>query len=218
MHPHETHHDHAHTCCAPAPTQAGRGYRRALGVAMSLNAAMFVTELVAGVQSGSVSLWADAADFFGDAVGYALALWALGAAAVWRSRLALAKGLAMAGFGVIVLLRALLALLAGPPPEPITMGVVGLLALGANLASAVVLYSWREGDANMRAVWLCTRNDALGNVAVVAAALGVLASGAGWPDLLVAAGMATLALVSARAVIRQARAELRRHTPPANAG
>lgn len=226
MHSHSAHHDqpqdhphdHGHACCAPSAAHAGPGYRRALGVALLLNAGMFVTEMVAGVQSGSVSLWADAADFFGDAVGYALALWALSAAPIWRSRLALAKGVAMAGFGVLVLMRALQALLTGQPPEPMTMGVVALLALGANLASAAVLYAWREGDANMRAVWLCTRNDALGNVAVVGAALGVLGSGAGWPDLLVATGMAGLALVSARSVIGHARAELRQHTAPANAG
>ena len=211
-------HDHGHGCCAPSAAQAGPGYRRALGVALLLNAGMFVTEMVAGVQTGSVSLWADAADFFGDAVGYALALWALSTAPIWRSRLALAKGVAMAGFGVLVLLRALQALLTGQPPEPVTMGVVALLALAANLASAAVLYAWREGDANMRAVWLCTRIDALGNVAVVGAALGVFGSGAGWPDLVVATGMAVLALHSARSVIGHARAELRQHTAPANAG
>lgn len=217
-HTHSHGHDHAHACCAPPPRNASPGYRRALGVALALNVTMLVTELAAGVQSGSVSLWADAADFFGDAVGYALALWALGAAAVWRSRLALAKGLAMAAFGVLVLLRALQAALTGQPPEPVTMGVVALLALAANLGSAAVLYAWREGDASMRAVWLCTRNDALGNLAVAAAALGVFGSGSAWPDLLVAAGMATLALVSARAVIHEARAELQRSPDPANAG
>jgi Co/Zn/Cd efflux system component len=212
------HHDHGPACCAPPATNAGTGYRRALGVALLLNAAMFITEMVAGLQSGSVSLWADAADFLGDAVGYALALWALAAAAVWRSRLALAKGIAMAGFGGLVLLRTLQAALTGQAPEPVTMGLVALLALAANLASAAVLYAWREGDANMRAVWLCTRNDALGNVAVVAAALGVFGSGSRWPDLLVATGMAVLALVSARAVIGHARAELRGLSAPANTG
>ena len=88
------------------------------------------------------------------------------------------------------------------------MGVVGALALAANLGVAWLLYAFREGDANMRSVWLCTRNDAIGNVAVLLAALGVFGTGTRWPDLLVAAVMAGLALAAGLSVIRQARQEL----------
>jgi len=127
---------------------------------------------------------------------------------VWRSRAAQLKALSMIAFGVFVLGRALWALWSGEPPEAITMGVVGTLALLVNLGVAWMLYAWREGDANMRSVWLCSRNDAIGNVAVFMAALGVFGTGAAWPDLIVAGLMASLALHGGWTVLRQARGEL----------
>jgi Co/Zn/Cd efflux system component len=129
----------------------------------------------------------------------------------WRARTALLKAASMALFGTAVLGRATWSALQGIVPEPATMGVIGVLALAANVGVALLLYRYREGDANMRSVWLCTRNDALGNLAVLGAALGVLGTGTAWPDLLVAAGMALLALSSAWAVTRQARVELDAH-------
>jgi Co/Zn/Cd efflux system component len=196
---------------ASAPCGAGQSprYRRVLWAALIINAVMFVVELAGGLQSGSVSLLADAVDFFGDAANYGVSLMVLGMALTWRARAALLKGCFMAAFGVIVLGRAAWAAAEGTVPEPMMMGAIGALALLANVAVAAMLYAWREGDANMRSVWLCSRNDALGNLAVMAAALGVFGTGSGWPDLAVAAIMATLALTAARSVIGQARSELR---------
>ena len=197
------------SCCTPPPLSADPAYRRVLWIALGLNAAMFVVEIAGGLRSGSVSLLADAIDFFGDAANYGLSLAVLSMALTVRARAALLKAAAMAGFGVFVLGRALWSAWNGVAPEALTMGAVALLALAVNVAVAWLLYRYREGDANMRSVWLCSRNDALGNIAVALAALGVAGSGAAWPDLLVAAGMAVLALVSARSVMRQALAELR---------
>lgn len=184
-------------------------YRRALWVALWVNASMFAVELAAGWSANSVALLADAVDFFGDAANYAISLAVLAAAPVWRSRVALLKGLSMAAFGVFVLVKAGIGVAVGSAPEPATMGAVALLALTANVGVAWLLFRFREGDANMQSVWLCSRNDAIGNVAVLLAALGVFGTGAAWPDLLVAGIMASLALSGAFAVIRRARAELR---------
>jgi Co/Zn/Cd efflux system component len=200
----------------PAASQSPR-YRRVLWAALIINAAMFAIELAGGLRSGSVSLLADAVDFFGDAANYAISLIVLGMALQWRARAALLKGLSMAGFGIFVLGRAAWSAAAGTVPEPLTMGAIGALALLANVSVAAMLYAWREGDANMRSVWLCSRNDAIGNLAVMAAALGVSGTGSGWPDLAVAAVMGLLALTAARAVIQQARAELRSVPVPAPA-
>lgn len=168
-----------------------------------------------GLRAGSVSLLADAVDFFGDAVNYGVSLLVLGMALRWRARAALLKGLTMGAFGLFVLGRALWVALGGAAPEPWTMGAVGAVALLANMGVAWMLYAWREGDANMRSVWLCSRNDAIGNLAVVAAAVGVFGTGMAWPDLAVAAVMAVLALTAARSVVRQAWAEL--HPVPVRA-
>jgi Co/Zn/Cd efflux system component len=183
-------------------------WRRALWIALVVNAAMFGVELVAGLQANSVSLLADAVDFAGDAANYALSLAVLSMALVWRSRAAYVKGATMFAYGLFVLARAGWLLQSGSVPEPLTMGVVGFVALLANAGVAVLLYTFRTGDANMRSVWLCSRNDALSNLAVMAAALGVFGTGSAWPDLAVAAVMAVLALTAGLSVMRQARAEL----------
>ena len=196
-------------CCAPARPAVDPRYRRALWIALVVNAAMFVAELAAAASSGSVSLLADSIDFFGDAANYALSLAVLGTALATRARAAIVKGLCMGAFGVFVLGRAAWSAGAGVAPEPVTMGAVGLLALAANVGVALLLYAHRGGDANMRSAWICSRNDAVGNVAVVAAALGVFGTGSAWPDLAVAAFMAVLAVTGAATVLRQARGELR---------
>ena len=188
-------------------------WRRALWIALVVNAAMFGVELVAGLQANSVSLLADAVDFAGDAVNYALSLAVLSMALVWRSRAALVKGATMFAYGMFVLARAGWLLHSGSVPEPLTMGVVGFVALLANAGVAVLLYAFRTGDANMRSVWLCSRNDALSNLAVIAAALGVLGTGSALPDLAVAAVMAVLALTAGFSVMRQARTELAQVSP-----
>lgn len=201
----------AHCCAhlpAPSPARDPR-YRRALWIALLVNAAMFGVELVGGMHSGSTSLLADALDFFGDAANYGVSLLVLSMAAAWRSRAALLKGLSMGAFGCFVLAQTAWSIAQGIPPEPATMGIVGLLALLANLGVAALLYAYRSGDANMRSVWLCTRNDAIGNAAVMLAAAGVFGTGSGWPDWSVAALMSALALSASYTVVRGALAELR---------
>ena len=198
-------HDQQHLKAADTPR-----YRRVLWVALALNAAMFAVEIGAGFRSGSVSLLADAIDFFGDAANYGVTLAVLSMGLAWRARAAVLKGLSMVGFGLFVAGKTLWSATQGLPPEALTMGLVGALALGVNVAVALMLYAFREGDANMRSVWLCSRNDAIGNVAVMLAALGVFGTGTAWPDLAVAAVMAALALSGGWSVLRQARGELRR--------
>ncbi len=183
-------------------------WRRALWIALVVNATMFLVELWSGLKADSVSLLADAVDFAGDAANYALSLAVLGMALSWRSRAAFIKGVCMFGYGVFVLLKAGWTWHVGAVPEALTMGMVGFIALLANTGVAVLLYSFRSGDANMRSVWLCSRNDALSNVAVMLAAVGVFGTGSAWPDLAVAAVMATLALSAGWQVMRHARAEL----------
>lgn len=182
-------------------------FRKALWVALVINAAMFVVELGAGIHSGSVSLLADAIDFAGDAANYGITLAVLSMGLMWRSRAALVKGFTMAGYGVFVVGKTAFNLASGMVPEPFTMGVVAALALMANGGVAAMLYAYRDGDANMRSVWICSRNDAIGNVAVMLAALGVFGTSSNWPDLAVAAVMAFLALSGGISVIRQARKE-----------
>ena len=209
----------SHGCAPPAAAQSRR-YRRVLWIALVVNAAMFGVELVGGVHADSVSLLADAIDFFGDAANYAVSLLVLGMTVTRRARAAMLKGGTMGIYGVLVLGKAAWSAAAGTVPEPLTMGAVGALALAANVSVAVMLYAWRDGDANMRSVWLCSRNDAIGNLAVMAAALGVFGTGTGWPDLAVAALMGVLGLAAARSVIVQARHELRPAPPakPARSG
>ncbi len=208
MSAHCDHHHHDDEKSAGNPR-----YRKILWIALVINLAMFGVEIGAGFQSGSVSLLADAIDFFGDAANYGVTLVVLGMSPVWRSRAALLKGGSMLVFGLFVLGKTAWTLVQGGTPEAVTMGVVGLMALVANVAVAVMLYAWREGDANMRSVWLCSRNDAIGNIAVMLAALGVLGTGSALPDLAVALVMALLALTGGWSVVRHARSELGQATP-----
>lgn len=199
-------HDHAHGPSGDDP--ASPRYRRILWAALAINAAMFFIEIGAGFRAGSVSLLADAIDFFGDSANYAVTLAVLSMGITWRAWAAVLKAVSMLGFGLFILARTGWSLLQGTPPEALTMGLVGTLALLANVAVALMLYAFREGDANMRSVWLCSRNDAIGNLAVLAAALGVAGTGSAWPDLLVAAIMAGLAITGGVSVLRLARREL----------
>jgi cation diffusion facilitator family transporter len=197
-----------HDCPAPGQIANIARYRRVLWVALLVNAAMFLIELGAGFSSGSLSLLADAIDFAGDALNYGVSLAVLASALAWRARAAMLKAFSMMGFGIYVLGSAVWAVWNGRVPDASTMGAVALMALLANLSVAWLLYAFREGDANMRSVWLCSRNDAIGNVAVLLAALGVFGTGTAWPDLLVASLMAGLALHGGWQVLRQARGEL----------
>jgi Co/Zn/Cd efflux system component len=198
-------------CSGPCSTTEKRidpRFRTALWIALGVNTLMFGVEIIGGLKSGSVSLLADAVDFAGDASNYALSLSVLALGILWRARAAWVKGVTMGVYGLLVLVKTAWAALYGVPPEPYTMGAIGILALAANLGVAVMLYRFRDGDANMRSVWLCSRNDAIVNLAIIVAAIGVLGSGTRWPDLVIAAVVSALALTSSRTIIRQARGEI----------
>lgn len=198
----------ASNCCNHQAAARSQRYCRTLWIALAVNLGMFAVEIVAGARAGSASLLADSLDFLGDAGNYGISLWVLGLGLVARAKAAQFKALCMLAFALGILGTALWHAFTDALPDAQTMGGVGLLALLANLAVAALLYAYREGDSNMRGVWLCTRNDALGNIAVLLAALGVFGTGSAWPDLLVASLMASLALTSAYQVMLQARREL----------
>jgi Co/Zn/Cd efflux system component len=205
-------------CCdsRPDPHRANPAYRRVLWIVLLLNASMFLAEIGAGVLAGSAALQADALDFLGDAANYGISLFVAGMALRYRALAALAKGGSMAVFGLWVIGSVGWHALHGTLPNAFTMGVVGMAALAANIASFALLWAYRSGDANMRSAWICTRNDVLGNFAVLLAALGVFGTGTGWPDFMVAAVMASLALQGAWRVIRDALAELQPAGPVAS--
>lgn len=195
--------------CQPPSGGTTQRFRRALWAALVINAGMFVVEIVAGMAAGSSSLQADSLDFLGDAANYAVSLFVLGMSLRRRAQASVIKGATMGAFGLWVIGNTLLHVLNGTVPESQVMGAVGIAAFIANVAVAIMLYAFREGDSNMRSVWICSRNDAIGNLAVMAAAGGVFASGSGWPDFAVAGIMAALALSGAYQVLHHALAELR---------
>lgn len=203
-------------CCAAdnATPAVNSRWRRALWIALTANLVMFAVEIAAGLAGDSRALQADALDFFGDAANYALSLGVAGMVLAWRARAALVKGVTITLFGLYVVASAIWAALGDASPQPQVMGAVGVLALVVNAGVALLLYRFREGDANMRSVWICSRNDVIGNLAVLFAALGVFGTGDAWPDLVVAAIIAALALSGGRQIIRQARVELRRPDQP----
>jgi Co/Zn/Cd efflux system component len=199
------------SCCnQPVDTnRANASYRRVLWAVLLINAAMFAVEVAAGLAAGSASLQADALDFLGDAGNYAISLFVVGMALQYRAMAALVKGATMGLFGLWVVGVIAWHIWHGTLPEPFTMGAVGTAALIANAISFGLLWAYRGGDSNMRSAWLCTRNDVLGNLAVLLAAAGVFGTGTGWPDVAVAAIMATLALQGAFVVLNQSWSELR---------
>jgi len=192
----------------PDPSNDPR-WRRAVWIALIINATMFGVEIFAGVTAHSAALKADALDFLGDSANYAISLGVAGMVLTWRARAAMLKGATLFALGVWVIGSTGYAAFAGTLPQAETMGIIGGLALAANVAVAFILYRFRGGEANMRSVWICSRNDAIGNVAVVAAAFGVFGTGSGWPDLIVAAILATLGISGGIQIMRQAGAELR---------
>ena len=180
---------------------------------MAINGAMFLVEIGAGLAAGSASLQADALDFFGDAANYAISLMVVGMALRYRATAALAKGATMGLLGLWIIGTVIWHSTHGTLPSALTMGAVGFAALAANAVSFGLLWAYRGGEANMRSAWICTRNDVLGNLAVLLAALGVFGTDSGWPDIGVAAIMAALALQGAWTVLRQALGELRLGSP-----
>jgi Co/Zn/Cd efflux system component len=198
--------DHCHV---PDPHRGNTGYRRVLWAVLAINAAMFLVEIGAGVAAGSASLQADALDFFGDAASYAISLLVVGMVLRYRALAALAKGTTMGLFGLWIIGTAIWHALHGTLPNAYTMGAIGFAALAANAISFGLLWAYRDGDANMRSAWICTRNDVLGNLAVLLAAAGVFGTGTGWPDIIVATIMASLALQGSWLVVEQSLRELR---------
>lgn len=207
----------ADCCCTPPPLDLGPDktkvavYRRILWTVLAINGAMFAVEVAAGLMAGSASLQADAFDFLGDAANYAISLLVVGMALRYRALAALTKGATMGAFGLWVIATVIWHTLHGTLPSAFTMGAVGFTALAANAASFVLLWFYRNDDVNMRSAWICTRNDVLGNLAVLLAAAGVFGTGTGWPDVLVATIMAGLALQGSAIVVRQSLGEL--HQP-----
>jgi Co/Zn/Cd efflux system component len=199
---------HDHHCSDDAALNS-RDWRRALWIAFAVNAGFFLAEIVAGLAAGSSALQADALDFFGDAANYVVSLGVAGLALRWRARAAIAKGSTLILFALWVLGNTAWHALRGTLPTAEVMGVVGIAALMANGGVALMLYRHRGGDANMRSVWICSRNDTIGNLAVVAAAVGVFGTGTGWPDIIVAAIMGGLGLWGGWQIFLQARGELR---------
>ena len=198
--------DHCHV---PDPHRGNTGYRRVLWAVLAINAAMFLVEIGAGVAAGSASLQADALDFFGDAANYAISLLVVGMVLRYRALAALAKGSTMGLFGLWIIGTAVWHAFHDTLPNAYTMGAIGFAALAANAISFGLLWAYRDGDANMRSAWICTRNDVLGNLAVLLAAAGVFGTGTGWPDVIVAAIMASLALQGSWLVVEQSLRELR---------
>jgi Co/Zn/Cd efflux system component len=195
--------------CAAAQPLNSPGWRRTLWVALIVNAGFFFIEIAAGAAAGSTSLQADALDFLGDAANYAISLGVAGMALAWRARAALVKGATLLIVALWVLGSVVWHAWTGTLPTAEVMGVVGFAALVANGSIALMLYRYRGGDANMRSVWICSRNDAIGNLAVLAAAAGVFGTGTGWPDVIVAAIMGGLGLTGGLQIVRQALGELR---------
>jgi Co/Zn/Cd efflux system component len=202
-------HDSACSSAAPSAALNSPKWRRALWIALAVNAGFFVAEIVAGAAAGSAALQADALDFFGDAANYAISLGVAGMALTWRARAAVAKGSTLLAFALWVLGSTAWHAVHGTLPRADVMGVVGIAALIANGGVAVMLYRFRTGDANMRSVWICSRNDAVGNAAVLLAAMGVFGTGTGWPDVIVAAIMGGLGLWGGLQIVTQARGEIR---------
>ncbi|HEX5678863.1 MAG TPA: cation transporter [Alcanivorax sp.] len=197
-------------CCEPElDKRAPAAYRKALIAVLAINLIMFLVEASVGLFSGSRALRADALDFLGDAATYGLTLWALGQSLTWRFRAARIKGYSLLVLGLLVLADSLVALISGAAPAGVMMSGIGALALVANLASLMLLVRYRQGDANIRSAWLCTRNDVLANVSVIIAGLLVLSTGSHWPDVLVALAIAGLFTHSALSILRQADDEQR---------
>jgi len=206
-------------CCGQEARFEGvsADYKRRLWAVIAINALMFAVEMGAGHLAGSQALKADALDFAGDAFTYGISLAVIGASVRIRTTAALAKGLSLFLMGAWVFGSTVYKVFFVGVPAAHIMGVVGFLALAANLASVLLLVRYKDGDANVRSVWLCSRNDAIGNVAVMLAALGVWGTTTGWPDLAVAAIMAGLFLSSSLQIVRQALAERREEVAQAPA-
>jgi cation diffusion facilitator family transporter len=199
-------------CCADKKFDGvSERYKRILLVVIALNALMFGVEITGGIFSQSQALQADALDFLADSLTYGMSLWVIGRSMTLRSSVAIVKGVSLAAMGGWVLLSTIYRIFTEHTPEPFTMGWIAVCALGVNLLSVLLLLTYKDGDANVRSVWLCSRNDAIGNVAVMLAAVAVAYTQSGWPDLIVAFLMSGLFFNSSIQIIRQSIKERREH-------
>ncbi|HEY6833784.1 MAG TPA: cation transporter [Pseudolabrys sp.] len=205
-------------CCGHTATFDGLSadYKRRLWLVIAINAVMFAVEIGAGALAGSQALQADALDFLADSLTYGMSLAVIGLSAQTRAGVALAKAASLTAMALWVLGSTAYHVLVLGVPHAEIMGAVGVLALAANLASVLILVRYKDGDANVRSVWLCSRNDAIGNVAVMLAAGAVWLTATKWPDLIVAALMAGLFLTSSAQILRQSLHQMR-HPHPAPA-
>ena len=189
-------------CCEAR--EIPREQRWVLHVVLWINAAMFLTESAAGILAHSTALFADSIDMLGDAIVYGFSLYVIGRGLVWQARAALLKGIIMAAFGVGVLVQVALKIAQGLTPTVEVMGAVGTLAFVANLACLALLWRRRGDDINMRSAWICSRNDVIGNAAVLVAAGAVAVTGSPWPDIVIGLLVATVFGRSAVQVLRDA--------------
>jgi len=199
-------------CCADKKFDGvSERYKRILLVVIALNALMFGVEITGGIFSQSQALQADALDFLADSLTYGMSLSVIRRSMTLLSSVAIVKGESLAAMGGWVLLSTIYRIFTEHTPEPFTMGWIAVCALGVNLLSVLLLLTYKDGDANVRSVWLCSRNDAIGNVAVMLAAVAVAYTQSGWPDLIVAFLMSGLFFNSSIQIIRQSIKERREH-------
>lgn len=195
-------------CCSNQVSHHSPKYRKALWIVLFLNLAMFFVEVIMGIKSGSTSLLSDSLDFLGDSANYMISIIVLPMALSYRAKASLVKGLTMAGFGLFILITTAYRAFYGDIPSYSEMSIIGILALLVNLSAVFVLLNFRDGDSNMRSVWVCSRNDAIGNIAVIIAGLAVYFLQSKYPDLIVAFILAFLALQAAIEIISRAINEL----------
>lgn len=208
---------HDHSCgCGSNPRFDGLDprYKRVLWTVIAINGLMFLVEMTAGRLAGSQALQADALDFLGDTLTYGMSLAVIGQSLTVRANAALIKGLSLLAMGLWVLGSTAYQVLVLGVPSAEVMGIIGFLALAANVASVLLLMRYKDGDANVRSVWLCSRNDAIGNVAVMVAAVAVAVTASAWPDLLVAGAMSALFLNSSAQILRQSLRERQEAAAP----
>ena len=181
-----------------------REQRRVLHVVLWINAAMFLTESVAGLLANSTALLADSVDMLGDAIVYGFSLYVIGRGVVWQARAAQLKGIVMAAFAVGVLVQVGAKIARGLVPTVEVMSAVGALALAANLVCLGLLWRRRGDDINMRSAWICSRNDVIGNAAVLVAAGATAVTASPWPDIVIGLLVASVFARSAVQVLREA--------------
>lgn len=199
-------HDH---CNESEQSDVSRAYRKVLWICLIANAVMFVAQMIASYAAHSVSLLANSADFFSDAANYGISLYVLNLSLRQKAKASLFKGVSLGFVGLWVAFETLHHALQPELPEPLMMAVISVVALAVNVSCAVLLYKYRGGDSNRESVWICSRNDAIGNIAVMIAAAGVFASNTIWPDIIVAAILGWLAVTGAWRIISSARKELK---------